>query len=345
MVDRLPLPMPTREHITRLRDATVTRLVVGGKGEAHLGAVYDAGGALVKESQRLPDKKYPPRDPDTLAEAMQGRTPQVRLPRAVYLGHAFTHFGHFLVETVPGLLWTDLVESDLPLLFHPFDPAGEDVFTQRPYGAECLRLLGISPQRIVMVREDMAVDELLLAPRTYDIHRGPRFDFRPVYRALSEAALRDGTEEGGRRIYLSRSLLRSRQRRLAKEKMVERRMRWRGFEVLYPERMSFAAQIRAAAQADVIAGVDGSALHLSAFMRPRSHMLVLETARRRNVRFLNALMDIETISVPTLPPRHGARRRRIDPAQLDAALDRLGCPPAPGLLRRLIDRFFPIAPA
>jgi capsular polysaccharide biosynthesis protein len=340
MADRPPLPAPSREHIMRLRDATVTRLVVGQNGETHRGAVYDAGGALVKESQRLPDKKYPPRDPETLAAAMQGRAPRIQLPRAAYLGHAFTHFGHFLVETIPSLLWIELVESDLPLLFHPFDPAGEDVFTQRPYGAECLRLLGISPGRIVMVREDTAVDDLLLPPRAYDIHRGPRFDFRPVYRALSEAALREATDGGARRIYLSRSLLRPRQRRLAKEEHVERRMRWRGFAVLYPEQMGFAAQIRAAARAEVIAGVDGSALHLSAFMRPRSHMLVLETARRRNVRFLNALMDVETISVPTLPPRRGARRRRIDPRQLDAALDRLGCPPAPGLLQRLIDRFF-----
>jgi hypothetical protein len=131
-----------------------------------------------------------------------------------------------------------------------------------------------------------------------------------------------------------------RQRRLAKEKMIERRMRWRGFAILHPEQMSFAAQIRAAAQADVIAGVDGSALLLSAFMRRRSRMLILQTGPRRNVQFLNALMDVETMSVPTLPPRSGARRRRIDPAQLEAALDRLGCPPAPGPLRRLIDRFF-----
>jgi hypothetical protein len=104
--------------------------------------------------------------------------------------------------------------------------------------------------------------------------------------------------------------------------------------------MSFAAQVRAAAGADIIAGVDGSALHLSVFMQPGSHMLVLETTRRRNVIFLNALMEIETVWVPTILPHAGARKRRLDPKQLDAALDRLGCPPAPGLLQRLLDRLF-----
>ena len=340
MADRLPPTTPTRDHIMRLRGATVTRLGIGQERESHLGAVYDSTGALVKESQRYPDNKYQARDPATLTEAMQGRAAQIHLPRAAYLGHAFTHFGHFLVETVPSLLWVDLVDNDLPLLFHPFDPAGEDVFTQRAHGAECLRLLGISPQRIVMVRDDIAVDDLLLAPRAYDIHRGPRFDFRHVYRALREAASLEGDGEGAQRVYLSRSRLRPRQRRLAREKAVERHMRWRGFTILHPELTSFAAQIRAVAGAEMVAGVDGSALHLSAFMRPGSRMLVLETTRRRNVRFLNALMEIETIWVPTMAPHSRARRRRLDPRQLDAALDRLGCPPAPGLVRRLIDRLF-----
>jgi capsular polysaccharide biosynthesis protein len=340
MADNPPPPVPTPEHIMRLHGVTATRLIVGGKGETHLGAIYDADGVLVKESQRFADAKYPSRDPETLAEAMEERSPQAHFPRAVYLGQAFTHFGHFLIETIPNLLWIDLVDSDLPLLFHPFDPFGHDVFTQRPHGAECLRLLGIPQQRIVMVREDTVVDELLLPPRVYDIRRGPLFDFRQVYSALREAALREATDDGARCIYLSRSRLRPRQRRLAKEAMVERHMRWRGFTILHPEQMSFAAQIRAVAQAEVVAGVDGSALHLSAFMRPRSRMLILQTARRRNVGYLNAFMDIETISVPTLPPLGGARRRRIDRARLDAELDRLGCPPAPGLFRRLIDRLF-----
>jgi hypothetical protein len=104
--------------------------------------------------------------------------------------------------------------------------------------------------------------------------------------------------------------------------------------------MSFADQIRAVASADVVAGVDGSALHLSAFMRPGARMLVLETSRRRTVLMLNALMEVETVSLPVDKPVSPDQPRKIDPGRLDAILERLGCPPAPGAIRRLADLLF-----
>ena len=112
-------------------------------------------------------------------------------------------------------------------------------------------------------------------------------------------------------------------------------MKGRGFTVLHPERMSFSDQIRAAAAADILAGVDGSALHLAAFMRPGARVLVLETRRRRNVLKINALMQVETIAVPARRKPGGAYA--IDPAQLDGTLDSLGCPPPPGAIRRILD--------
>lgn len=138
-------------------------------------------------------------------------------------------------------------------------------------------------------------------------------------------------------LYLSRHRLKRRLRRLSNGAAVERRMARRGFVVAHPQHMSLSDQINAAARADLIAGVDGSALHLCVFMRPGARMLVLETKRRRTVHFMNALMEVETISVPA----HGAAvPKRIDMTELDRALDDLGCP-RPNLIGRflgLLDR-------
>ena len=332
MAGPLALPPPA-ELIRRIRNATVTRAVIQRKARYHLGAVYDADGALVRESLRFPDK-HRARDPKSLA-TVQGLKVERRIKRALYLGHAFTHFGHFMLETVSALYWTRFVDRDVSLLFHPFEEGGENVFARYSHGIECLRLLGIVPDRAVMATSDIAVDELLLPPRAYDMSQGPHYDVSEIYRSLREAALRAPGAPQASRVYLSRRRLKGReQRRLVNEAAIERRMKQRGFTVLYPERMGFTDQIRAAAAADILAGVDGSALHLAAFMRPGARVLVMETRRRRNVLKLNALMRVETIAVPAAHLENGARA--IDPAALDAALDDLGCPPARGAFRRIL---------
>ena len=327
-------PPPHADLIRRIRDATVTRAVIQRKARYHLGAVYDADGALVRESLRFPDK-HRARDPKSLA-TVQGLKVERRIKRALYLGHAFTHFGHFLIETVPALWWARQVDDDVALIFHPFDEAGRNVFAETAHGRDCLALLGLAPDRIVMATQDLAVEELLLPPRHYDMRTGPRYDFREIYRTLAAAAQRIAADEPRSRagIYLlSRRLLKRRLRRLSNDAAVERRLARRGFAVVHPQHMSLVEQINAAGAADVVAGVDGSALHLSAFMRPGSRMLVLQTKRRRTIHFMNALMEVETISVPATTGGRGPKR--IDVIELDRALDDLGCP-RPGLLGRML---------
>ena len=328
-----PLPVPQADLIRRIGNATVTRSVIERKARYHLGAVYGSDGALVRESLRFPDK-HRARDPKSLATVEDPKIER-RIKRALYLGHAFTHFGHFLIETVPALWWARQVDDDVALIFHPFDEAGRNVFAETAHGRDCLALLGLPPDRIVMATVDLAVEELLLPPRHYDMRTGPRYDFREVYRTLTAAARRSPPKAEANRIYLSRRLLKRRLRRLSNDAAVERRMARRNFAIVHPQHMTLVDQINAAAGADLIAGVDGSALHLSVFMRPGSRMLVLQTKRRRTIHFMNALMEVETISVPAHPAA-AARMKRIDLKELDRALDDLGCP-KPGLVGRILD--------
>src|ERR1700741_891239 len=99
-----PLPLPHRDMIRILSNATVTRAVMNRAGKFHLGAVYDSAGALVQASLRVPDK-YRGRDARALPGGLGGRGVERGLKRALYLGHAFTHFGHFMLETISALYW------------------------------------------------------------------------------------------------------------------------------------------------------------------------------------------------------------------------------------------------
>jgi capsular polysaccharide biosynthesis protein len=326
------LPAPHADLIRHFHNATVTRSVIARKDRTHLGAVYDTDGALVRESLRFPDK-HRARDPKSLA-TVQGLKVERHIARGLYLGHAFTHFGHFLIETVPALWWARQVDDDVALIFHPFDEAGRNVFAETAHGRDCLALLGLAPDRMVMATADLAVDDLLLPPRHYDMRTGPRYDFREIYRTLTVAAQGSQPTAATSRIYLSRRLLKRRLRRLSNDAVVERRLARRGFAIVHPQHMSLVDQINAAAGADIVAGVDGSALHLSAFMQPGSRMLVLQTKRRRTIHFMNALMEVETVSVPATTAAV-AGPKRIDLSELERALDGLGCP-RPGLLGRML---------
>ncbi len=118
-----PLPLPDRDMIQHVPHATVTPAAMNRAGRFHLGAVYDSAGVLMESSLRVPDK-YRARDPQSLPAALAGRTVEQHLPRAIYLGHAFTHFGHFMLETVSALYWARDLDRDVTLLFHPFEEGG-----------------------------------------------------------------------------------------------------------------------------------------------------------------------------------------------------------------------------
>jgi capsular polysaccharide biosynthesis protein len=330
-----PLAIPQPDLMRSVANATVTRCAIVREARYHLGAVYDADGALVEDSLRFPDK-HRARDPEALT-MVQGLKVEQHLARGLYLGHAFTHFGHFLIETLPALWWARHVHDDVALIFHPFDKDSRNVFTDFPHGRDCLALLGLPADRIVMATHDLTVEDLLLPPRHYDMRTGPRYDFREIYRILVAAVRQSPPATAATRVFLSRRRLKRRLRRLSNDAAVERRIARRGFAVMHPQHMSLVDQIRAAAGVDLIAGVDGSALHLSVFMRPGARMLVLETKRRRTVHFINALMEVETISVPATT---AAAMKRIDLGELDRALDDLGCPkPGPvGRILNMLDR-------
>jgi len=172
-------------------------------------------------------------------------------PEAIYAGPLYFHFGHFLLESL-ARAWYAASHPELPFVW-----AGAHTWQDielLPWQSEILDILQIpNPTRIIA---DPARFEVLHIP---DI--GYRYDdrFHPEHAAFM------GRYEGPpqirhRRLWLSRSKTGGQVRDLNAEP-IERRLAHAGWTIAHPEQLSVREQLDHLAQAEVVAGEEGSAFH------------------------------------------------------------------------------------
>jgi capsular polysaccharide biosynthesis protein len=284
-----------------------------------IGAVYDKDGTLIRESQR-PDMG-----------AWKHTDPQERLipqdiwiiEEGAYHGHFHSHFGHFLLETLPALNLAS--KHELQILCHPWPNAIRSEQIPSRYRGFLLEAIGVVPGRISLIREDirvrhLKVQEILGLPLNQASH------------ALIEAnaKVRNYSLKNSlplkKNVYLSRRKFSGgSNRQIVNEDAVEAVFQARGFVVVYPEELAMKEQILSVADADVVAGGDGSAMHLCGFMRPKAKCLIIESRRQIAVEVVNNAIGLEThrllICSTTVEPGKSNVLVNID--ALNSNLDRL----------------------
>jgi capsular polysaccharide biosynthesis protein len=260
------------------------------------GAVYDSAGLLVPNSQRGWDgDALDPvaADPDRVRIPL--RTRRLR-GTWLYAGHWCGHFGHFLLELLPNL-WPDPAAYDPPLtgvLVHhpargPVASGGERFGLRRPeltpWQRQLLDLAGYGePDLRVVTQRPVRVARLLVPARPVLLKQWVRPPAVEVWQRISTAVGRRGSHP---RVYLSRTRfhagasgarVRADQ---AWDTHLDTRFAEAGFAVVHPETMSVADQIELVRGARVLAGLSGSALHLSAFAEPGTRVLTIGDRRAR----------------------------------------------------------------
>ena len=103
---------------------------------------------------------------------------------------------------------------------------------------------------------------------------------------------------GGLAVYLSRARLGGNLRRARNEVEIEAVVAARGFQVLHPQEMSISEQVAAMRGADVVAGCDGSALHLAAFARPGTTLVALDSRVVENQLMIDIARGLNAVHVP-----------------------------------------------
>jgi hypothetical protein len=242
------------------------------------GCVYRADGTKVARSERFGGWRgdlFRSVNPEQLE-----RPPCIeRKGRGIYLGYLMAgHYGHFITEG----LCTFWIFETLPaeefdyFLFSPF------VFGTRipDYAVQCMRALGIDTDKIVILGEEpMAFEELVVPERLFRLNHSADPALAWVHRRIRSCIVEEGKRP--ELVYLSRRKLSLKQltRVIANEVLVEKLFRHAGFTVVYPEELPFKEQLSLYANARVVAGPSGSALHNSLFMRPGAILIELGDPR------------------------------------------------------------------
>ena len=202
--------------------------------------------------------------------------------RHLFAGHLRGHFGHFLVEST-ARLWA-LGEADIApesVLFLPYGgkprAAKQALAAYQPF-FDCLGL----EVPVQIVRQPLRVEHLILPELGFGWRA--RFAGSPAFRAFMQDRLKAASKpEGSEYLYISRSKLRADKGGLLGESVIEANLAALGYEIFHPEKHDIRTQIARYRAARRIVALDGSALHLAAFVvAPETRVAIILRRTRAN---------------------------------------------------------------
>lgn len=288
-IHSLPDVVPSREnpdHVTRITDALVTATErwtladpIPPHTHGHHGAVYTSQGYLVASSVRQSGRGGnvwrsidPPRIDAHPVRRLEGTW--------YYGGHWLGHFGHFLVETLP-TMWAYGDGYD-GIVVNPWNTRGY----VETFKADLLRLLGVASDPVFADRA-IAVEILDVPTRPSALNGWATPMAADLWQRIAKAACPPETvDEGSALVWLSRTNFEKvtpERPALARHiggPELDETMNGLGFDVVYPETLSISEQIRTVRRARVLAGLEGSALHLSAFAVPGIDVVMIGSPNR-----------------------------------------------------------------
>lgn len=236
----------------------------------HAGTVYDSRGQIIHHARRAGGYAgdfLHSLDQEYVELSLDCR----RIDGSHYYGGLWMqNFGHFLIETLP-TLWAH--DGATPTLFHKLGSVDR-------FKLELLELSGVS-NAPVFVEEATRVERLIVPSRPFVLNRACSQAAVRLWDRTAQAAT--GDADGTRRVWLSRSKAEAEQRQVSRTlgyRELDDEFRELGFEVIFPETLPVREQIEVARTSAILAGFEGSALHLSAFAHPGTKILMLGSERR-----------------------------------------------------------------
>lgn len=222
--------------------------------------------------------------------------------RHLYGGWMRPHFGHFLLESTPRLWALDELSDEIDsVLYIPFRRGGARKARDR-YKPFLDIITGGKP--LAIVGKPTRVDELIVPDQGFG--HGERIVGSPRYRAFFrnqiEAAV---APDGPERLYISRSKLMDKHGSVFGETRIEELMQANGYTIFHPQLHSPAEQLAHYRAAREIVCLDGSALHMAAYVLRPGTRIGMILRRRANlldglVRQLQVFADAEVHSLDAL---------------------------------------------
>ena len=268
----------------------------------NIGAVYDRDGALVVDSQRAVRMRSWRNNPPVRSGPVAGSAstePMLLTGRSFFAGHYSPGFGHVLLETL-ARFWRpeDYGAYDQIVCYRR---RADVAFADIDLLSTLLGCLGASASQLLLLPDSEVRFETLdvsTSPFVLKWMADPRFldAFERIARCVSPPAQRSATPA---RVYLSRSRL-GRGRRATNEAQIESLMIANGFSVEHPQELPFARQVELMSGADVIAGCDGSALHLAVFARAGTRLLAIDSRQVPSQFVIDRVRGLDALHVLAL---------------------------------------------
>lgn len=266
-------------ELIRLDEAIATEFntsILDGR-QTVSGAIYDQNGNLVPSSQRISGRYgdlVSQSDPSRLPKSNDQR---IRVPgTTVYLGHYMAHYGHFLVESLSSLWYLlDPDEKVDRVAFHPF------VFgnNSTSYARACFAPFGIKHEDVLWLDQAVSFERVLIPERLINLNQSANKALKNVYQKIANSVSTPETKY--KYVYISRSKNSRKKlgRALVNEPLLESSLSKFGFKTIYPEELPFEHQVDIYKNADVIAGISGSALHNAVFMKEGATLIEIGDLR------------------------------------------------------------------
>ncbi len=263
---------PFAGHIQTLHNALV--LPERPQDQKLAAGVLDAKGnyaplsrGWIRAGKPMPEPRLAPNEPIT------------DLPgRHLYAGHFRAHFGHFLVESTARLWALDHIQGRFDsILYLPY--RGDTAPIARDEApAHFFRLLGIKTPVRAMPGA-LRVEQLCIPELGFGWE--DRYAGSPAFHAFMRGRLGHIAAEGSEKLYISRARLNPQRGGVLCETVIEDNLARLGFEIFHPERHPLEVQIARYKAARQVIALDGSALHLAAFVLDPSARVAMILRRSR----------------------------------------------------------------
>ncbi len=207
-------------------------------------------------------------------------------------GYIFNHFGHFLLEGLSRLYpMLDKKYKNKKLVF----VVNKNTKKLPSYVLDILGGLGVKQENIILIHKTTRFAGVYVPPQASVITKYISNIMNTVLDAVAKN-LENKNLKTYKKIYLSRSKMND--GRTFGESVIEKIFANNGYQIVWPETLSLQDQITLVKNSEIIAGIAGTALHLSLFMKPGGTVIQIKrnTLNSDNAEIQNDICNFKNLN-------------------------------------------------
>ena len=229
---------------------------------------------------------------------------EVRNKKAIFLGYYFNHFGHSLIESLTRVWYCiDNINHDYDYVFIPIGGyVSDEMFN--PF-MEQLELFGFNKNQIKFINKITQYKEIVIPEQSWGLDAKYHQKQIDVFNKIA-LNVKMGKFK---KVYFSRTKLTL--NNLFGEEIFEEIFKNNGYEIIYPETLNIKEQISIIKGAEIIAGVNGSALHTLVYAKESTKAIIFNRLELMNCaqQLVNKMKKLNAVIIKTnigfLPVLHG----------------------------------------